>query len=200
MGRRLLSLTTLIAMGLTLLSGCAGSGPHLQRYKTKVENQACKIAILPFLNKTDFNQGDKILYRMLLTKLVQHQILHVALEGDVTTLYRELQLKPWQQPSPEQMQIIASRLDVDLLIGGKILEMQETMQGNQLNPSIKIQLQVYSGQNGTRQWSTYHERQGTHYRKIMHFGINNTVSQLGNNIIEEILTLWKEEALLQCQN
>ena len=200
MGRRLLTRTPLIFLFFVFLNGCAGSSPHLQIYKINKQNQTCSIAILPFINKTDFNQGDKILYRVMLSQFVQQQRFRLlALEGDVYDIYRELHLRPWTRPTPEQIQLIASRLDVDILIGGDILEMKESIEGNHINPHLKIQLQVYNGQDGTLQWSTYHERQGTDYRKVMHFGLSSTVSQLGNNIIEEILRLWKEEALLRCQ-
>lgn len=199
MGRRLLIWAPLLFIMLWVLSGCVGSAPRIQRYNVNTSVQSCNIGILPIINRTDFNQGDKILYRVLLSQFVQQQTGRLALEGDITDLYRELHINPWTQPTVEQMQIIASRLDVDLLIGGEILEMREPVEGGRINPHIKLQLQVYNGQDGTMQWSTYHERQGTDYRTIMHFGLNTSVSQLSNNIIEEILKSWKEEALLRCQ-
>jgi hypothetical protein len=199
MGRRLLTLVPLIFMVFGVLNGCAGSGPRIQRYKLNTSVQSCSIGILPIINRTDFNQGDKIIYRVMLSQFVQQHTGRIALEGDISDLYRELHINPWTQPTVEQMQIIASRLGVNILIGGEILEMREPMEGSHINPHLKIQLQAYNGEDGTILWSTYHERQGTDYRKIMHFGLNSSVSQLSNNIIEEILKSWKEEALLRCQ-
>lgn len=198
MGRRLLSLLALLSF--LIMTGCSGQAPHLQIYNAGEPIQACRIGILPFLNKTDYDQGDKILYRIVLSQLVQQQTRDIALEGDVTDLYREMHIRPWTHPSPGQMQIIASRLNADILIGGEVLQMQEAREGNYINPHIELQLNVYNGNTGTLQWSTYHKKQGTDYRKVMHFGLNNSVSQLGDNIIKEILLLWKDEALLQCQN
>ncbi len=199
MGRRFLSLLILPIIGGLILAGCGRQAPHLQRYSLN-PIQTCRVGILPLINKTDYNQGDKILYRILLSQLVSQQTWDITLEGDVIDLYRELHIKPWTHPSPGQLQIIASRLNADILIGGEILQMRETMEGNYINPHIELQLSVYNSTTGTRLWSTYHKKQGTDYRKVMHFGINNSVSQLGHNIIKEILLLWKEEALLQCQD
>lgn len=199
MDRRFLTILILPLL-LVVFSGCAGSAPHLQRYKNTEQAATCRIGVLPILNHSDFSQGATILYRIILAQLVEEQQYRVALEGDVTDIYRDLHLRPWLQPTPEQMQIIASRLDVDILIGGLILEMKEAPEGGRINPHLKLQLHVYDGEQGVLLWSTYHEAQGTDYRKIMHFGIHNTVSQLSNTIIKEIFELWKEEALLHCQN
>ena len=200
MGRRFLgSMVLVIALGL-LLSGCGGKDPHLQRYSSGKSIQTCRIAILPFINKSAYDQGDKILYRILLSQLVIAQRWDVALEGDMNDLYRQLHIRPWHHPTPEQLQIIASRLNADILIGAEVLQMQEAIEGNYVNPRIEVQLNVYRGDTGTRLWSTYHKKQGLDYRKVMHFGLNNSVSQLGTTIIKEILSLWKDEALLHCQN
>ncbi len=198
MGRRFLILIGMALPCLFILSGCAGSGPYLQEFKIAPPVQACSVGILPLVNRSGYIQGDRILYRVLIAQLVEQRSWRVALEGDVRRIYRELRLRPWIQPSPEEMKIIASRLGVDLLIGGEILEMKEQVEGDWVNPRLKMQLQVYNSKEGTLQWSTYHARQGTDYRKLMHFGLSNTVSQLGKKMIKEILGLWEEQGLLAC--
>ncbi len=192
-------------MGVTLaclvvLGGCAGSKPYLQEFKVVAPVRACSVGVLPLINRSGYGQGDRVLYRVLLSELVNQRPWRLALEGDVLAIYRELRLRPWVQPSPEQMKIIASRLGVDILVGGEILEMEEKVEGKRVNPRIKIQLQVYNGKDGTLLWATYHSRQGADYRKVMHFGLSNTVSQLGKKIIQEILKLWEEEELLACSD
>lgn len=198
MVRRFLSMTGGALLCLGLLGGCAGSRPHLQEFSVARPVQACSVGVLPLLNRSGYNQGDKVIYRLLLAELVQKRPWRLALEGDVRMIYRELRLRPWVQPSPEQMRIIASRLGVNLLVGGEILEMEEQGEGARLNPRLKIQLQVYDGRDGTLLWSTYHARQGSDYRTLMHFGLSNTVSALGKKMIKEILTLWEEEEMVAC--
>ncbi len=198
MGRRFLILMGMAVAALVLLNGCAGSRPHLQEFKIEQHVQVCSVGVLPLINRSGYGQGDTIIYRVILAELVNHRSWRLALEGDVRRIYRELRLRPWIQPSPEQMQIIASRLGVDVLVGGEILEMKEQVEGDRVNPLLKLQLQVYNGKDGTLLWSTYHGREGSDYRKLMHFGLSNTVSQLGKKMMKEILRLWEEEELLAC--
>ncbi|MBU0682464.1 MAG: hypothetical protein KKD73_13685 [Proteobacteria bacterium] len=200
MGRRFLIYTIMALSCLFTLSGCAGKRPHLQQFASRYPVQACSVGVLPLINRSAYSQGDKILYRVIMAELVIQRPWRLALEGDIRRIYRELRLRPWIQPNPEQMQIIASRLGVDLLVGGEILEMEEQVEGDRVNPRLKIQLQVYNGKDGTLLWSTYHGKQGTDYRKLMHFGLSNTVSELGKKMMKEILGLWEEEELLACIN
>ncbi len=200
MGRRFLICMGLALGCLVVLAGCARTGPYHQEFKVATSVQACSVGLLPLINKSGYSQGDRLLYRVLLSELVNHRSWRLALEGDVRRIYRQLRIKPWEQPSPDQLQVIASRLEVDILVGGEILEMEEQVEGERVNPRLKIQLQVYDGKNGTILWSTYHGKQGTDYRKVMHFGLRNTVSQLGKKMIKEILRLWEEEELLVCSD
>lgn len=200
MGRRFLILMGMAFPCLFMLGGCVGSKPYLQEFKVRPSVHACSVGVLPLINRSAYGQGDRVLYRVLLSELVNQRPWRLALEGDVRSIYRELRLKPWVQPSPEQMKIVASRLGVDILIGGEILEMEERVEGDRVNPRLKVHLQVYSGKDGTMLWSTYHSRQGSDYRKLMHFGLSNTVSQLSKNMMKEILELWEEEALLTCSD
>lgn len=200
MDPRFLTLMGMAFLCLHLLSGCSSTRPSLQEFKVAPPVQACRLGVLPFVNRSGYDQGERILYRILLAELVRQRPWQVALEGDVRLIYRELRLRPWIRPSPEQMRIIASRLGVDILVGGEILEMEEEVQGERVNPRLKIQLHVYSGKDGTLLWTTYHGRQGTDYRKIMHFGLSNSVSQLGKKMMKEILILWEEKGLLVCSD
>ncbi len=198
MGRRFLILFILPLLAVSFLSACTGNKPYLQQFKMTPPVEACSIGVLPLLNKSDYDQGELVLYRVLLSELVSQRPWRMALEGDIRKIYRELQLRPWVSPTPEQMQVIASRLGVDILVGGEILDMDERREGERMNPRIKLHLKVYNGSDGTLLWATYHGRQGTDYRKLMHFGLSNSVSQLGKKMIKEILTLWEEEGLVAC--
>lgn len=200
MGRRFLIILILPLLLVFSLGGCAGTRPYLQEFKVPPGVDACSVGVLPLINKSGYGQGELVLYRILLSQLVGQRTWRVALEGDVRKIYRELKLRPWHSPNPEQMQIIASRLGVDILIGGEILEMEERVVGERINPRIKLHLQVFNGKDGTLHWATYHSRQGTDYRKLMHFGLSNSVSQLGKKIIQEILTLWEKEGLIACSS
>lgn len=181
-----------------LVAGCAGRQPYLQTYVQERPVQACRIGVLPLINQSSYKQGETLMYRLLLSGLINERTWSLALEGDVRKIYRDMHLRPWRQQTPDQLRVLASRLEVDLLIGGRIIEMKEEIKGGGIDPRLKVEVQVYNGRDGTLLWSTYHGRKGADYRKLMHFGLRNTVSELGQKMIEEILRLWEEEGLLAC--
>ena len=199
MGRRFLA-CMVACLVVASLAGCGGPRPHVLSYKTTTPLKVCSIGVIPLINRSEYEQGDRVLYRVLLSQLVNKNTWRMALEGDVRRIYRELRMRVWVQPTPEQLQVIASRLGVDVLVGGEILEMKEQVEGERVNPNVKVLLKVYSGKDGTLLWATHHSRQGSDYRKLMHFGLSNTVSELGKKMMKEVLELWEEEGLLICSD
>ncbi|MFH1020475.1 MAG: hypothetical protein V1782_07680 [Pseudomonadota bacterium] len=122
----------------------------------------------------------------------------MALEGDVVKIYRQMRLKPWDIPDVEQLRVIAVRLGVDTLIVGEVLEMDEKVTQSRVSPVLSLQVRVYDGKSGFLQWSSLYRREGGDYQKMMHFGMVNTVSELGKKMVREILGVWKEKGLLAC--
>ena len=102
-------------------------------------------------------------------------------------------------PSLEQMQIVADRLDAEILITGVILEMREDPWRNAtINPKIVMEIQIRDGRNGETLWTAYHNRQGADYTKTMHFGTIHSLAGLSRQMVQEIITLWYEKGLPQC--
>ncbi|MGV1100010.1 hypothetical protein ACUUL3_11460 [Thiovibrio sp. JS02] len=183
-----------------LLPGCAAQRPYLQEFSVKAFTPACSVALLPFANKSGFTAGGQIFYRIFMTELIRYGNWRIALEGDVRKIYRQLRLRPWEQPSPEQLRIIASRLGVERLIGAEILAMDEQVGKEFVNPSISVQVRVYDGQDGRLLFATIHRREGAEYRTMMHFGLINTVTSLAKHVTQEILTLWESKGFVPCHD
>lgn len=185
-------------LGVFALSGCGGKKPYVQEFARKSSGERQSIAVLPFANRSGYDQGGKIVHRLVLVELVQQCNLRVALEGDVFKIYRQMRLKPWDVPDVEQMRIMAVRLGVDTLVAGEVLEMDEKVTPSGVSPALSIQVRVYDGKSGLIQWSSLYRREGGDYQKMMHFGMVNTVSELGKKMVQEILGVWKEKGLLSC--
>ena len=183
-----LSGVTVFLLGMFALAGCGGQKPYVQEFSQKTSHETQGIAVLPFADRSGYDQGAKIVYRLAL----------VELEGDVLKLYRQMRLKPWEVPDVEQLRIIAVRLGVDTLIVGEVLEMDEKVTSSGVSPVLSIQVRVYDGKSGLLQWSSLYRREGGDYQKMMHFGMVNTVSELGKKMMQEILGVWKEKGLLSC--
>ncbi len=182
-----------------LLAGCGGKDPYLLGHHDADALAACTIAILPLQNKSSYPQGHEIIGHILFNELVQTNQYYLALRGDVQKIYHQLRIRPWMTPTPEQLRIIADRLGVEALIGGEVLQMKEQVSQGQVTTELKIQIRVYNGHDGTQVFACYHARKGQDYRKILHFGLFNTISALSEKVIQEILELWKEKQLLPCQ-
>ncbi|MFH7319809.1 hypothetical protein ACHHRT_04255 [Desulfurivibrio sp. D14AmB] len=182
-----------------LLAGCGAGRPTVQTFPGgTLERKVESVAVLPFIDRSGYGQGGKIVQRLLVGELVQSCNWRVALEGDIMRVYRQVRLRPWEEPDPEQLRIIAARLGVDLLITGEILEMEERVDSSGVDPLLLLQLRVYDGQDGARRWATRHRRQGGDYQRVMHFGTVNTISAVSRNAVREILEEWRRKGLLVC--
>jgi len=185
-------------LSLALMSACADRQREFQRLESEIE-PICSVAVLPFVNESRFDQGEIAVQRIMVAGLTEVPVLKIAGEGDVRALYRELRIFPGEQPDVEQMQIIGSRLEVQALVAGKIIEMAEERKGGEINPVLEIHLQVFDADSGQTMWKTYHRRRGRDFRKLMHFGLINTVSELAKVMAEEIYLEWQSEGFAQCE-
>jgi len=153
-----------------------------------------RVAILPFKNNTKLLEGADIFYKIFSAELINSHWVDVCQEGDVRAIYRQLEIFPGQQPTLEQLRIIASRLHVSYLILGDILKMDErrTRQGV-INPIISVSLRIINGKTGKLILVTHYYKEGESYRKIMHFGIVDTLTKLATVMSREIIEKWERD-------
>ena len=98
-----------------------------------------------------------------------------------------------------QLQIITNRLNARLLITGIIMEMREDRaEHGTVDPMLIMDIQIRDGRSGETLWNAFHRRQGTDYKKTMHFGTIHTVTGLSRQMAEEIINLWFNKGLTQC--
>ena len=99
----------------------------------------------------------------------------------------------------EKLRVIGNYLNVDVLIEGNIIELDEfEVKGNTV-PFMSVNIRLMDAATGRMLWSTYHRRVGEEYRKVMHFGMVNTVTRLAHRMSKEIIKRWiKEGLILKC--
>jgi polysaccharide biosynthesis protein PelC len=183
------------------LSSACGTGrlPMQQQLTPLPSGQICRVAVLPFLNDSDFPLGDAIVGKVFATQFQNSGDYHVSQEGDILKIYQQLHLLPGMAPTLEQMQIIGNRVNAQLLITGIVLDMRENRgEHGTVNPLLVEEIQIRDGRSGETLWTTFHRRQGTDYKKTMHFGTLHTVTGLSRQMAEEIINLWFEKGLAQC--
>ncbi len=183
-------------------SGCAakqGSFPYHTKIAPLPEGSICRVAVLPFVNEADFPLADSIAYKVFLTEFAGAGNYHLAQEGDVLKVYQHLRLLPGTSLNPEQLKLLGGRLGAQLLITGNVIETRENPgEHGSVNPVLALNIQIRDAGSGDVLWSTYHQRQGTDYRKAMHFGTIHTVTGLNQQVAREIINLWLRQGLKQC--
>ncbi len=184
---------------LIFFTGCAAPRPTLQKLSPLPADSACKVAVLPFYNDSFYNLGDILVYRIFVAEMGRSGNFELANEGDIRNIYRQMKIYPNQPLDYEQILIVAERLSAQLIIMGTIIDMDEEVQGDISNPVLSVNVQIYDAATGRNLWTTYYGREGVQYRKVMHFGVINTISALAQQMSKEIIELWTREGF-QCTN
>lgn len=172
--------------------------PTLYKLNSMPQEGACRIAVLPFVNRSSYPLADAIAYRVLMSKLVATNQFDVAQEGDVREAFQFLRIGYGQQPDMEQLRILGDYLRIKLFVVGEVLELAEPREIS-AGPNMAVLIKIIDSRTGQVLWSTYHKRSGDYYRKIMHYGVIGTVTGLADQIFKEVVELWIKEGFRGCQ-
>jgi polysaccharide biosynthesis protein PelC len=184
---------------LILLSGCGAKLPHHVGMRPLPSGPVCRVSVLPFQSESDYPLANAVVHKVFSAEFQASGNYLVVQEGDIRKIYQQLRILPGQSLTPEEMQLLASRLKSQLLITGNVMEMRENPGENaSVNPALAMDIQILDGSSSIPLWRTYHRRQGTDYRKAMHFGTIHTVTGLSQQVSREIINLWFKEGLTQC--
>jgi len=188
----------LILLLAPLATGCQPSLPYLQ-VAPLPPGSLCRVAVLPFQNESDFLLANALVYKVFSAELQAMDKYVLVQEGDILKVYQQLRILPGQKPTLEELQIMANRLDAQLLITGNVLELRETpAQQAGVDPLLALEIRILDGRSGASLWHTYHRRYGTNYRTAMHFGTLHTITGLSQQVCREIINLWFKEGLTSC--
>lgn len=191
----------LSALLIITLTSCGMNGaPRLIKLGVMPKESVCKLAVLPFINETDFELGGLITYRIFMSELLSSGNYVISQEGDILKIYNQLKISHKDAPTFEQVRILADRLDVQLFITGRVIDMAETIIEQESRPSLAVDLQIIQVDPARILWTTYHRSEGERYRKVMHYGMENTITGLAKRVSSEILELWFSEGFNRCMN
>ncbi len=186
---------------IVLLASCSfRARPGIMKMASLPDGgKICRVAVLPFSNQTRYPLADTIFYRVFVAELLESGSYLVSQEGDVRKIYRQMRVLVGQTPDVEQVRSLAGRLGAQLVITGTVVEMRDkTKYGRKLDPTMGVIVRILDGETGRTLWTTFVRREGKDYRKIMHFGVINTVSALAKRVSQEILAVWFKEGLQKC--
>jgi len=181
------------------LSGCGTKMPLHRQMSLLPSGPVCRVAVLPFLTDSEYPLADAIVYKVFTTQFQETGNYMVIQEGEILKVYQQLHILPGTMPTLEQLEIIANRISAQLLITGIILEIREDRGEHDAgNPMILMEIDIRDGRSGETLWTTLHRRQGTDYKKGMHFGTIHTVTALSRQMAVEIINLWFKKGLKEC--
>lgn len=161
----------------------------------------CQVAVLPFTNDSDFPSADAIVGKVFASQFEAEGDYLVSQEGDILKIYQQLHILPGKSPTLEQMRVIADRVHAQLLITGVVLEARENPgEHATVNPLLVEEVHLRDGRTGEILWTVFHRRQGTDYKKTMHFGTIHTITGLSKQMAVEIINLWFEKGLTKCND
>ena len=162
--------------------------------------RVCQVAVLPFANQTRYSGGGPLLTRVFTSQFISSEVGQVALEGDVRKILMQLRVLPGQTPNIDQLKALADRLGVQFVIIGEIMEMRDKDRyGRRLDPALAVIVRIVDADSGRTFWTTYLKREGKNYQKIMHWGLENTITGLTDRVSKEIITAWRDGGLNKCE-
>ncbi len=184
---------------LSSLCGCAGQRMPQTRMSAMAETDICRIAIMPFENRTRDDRAATMAYRVLMAELIGSGQLEVEPEGDVGLFRLRHRLFPGEMLLPDQYADLARQMKVDAIVRGRITDIgYDSSRGERDIPYIALQLDLFDVRRGHPVLNTIHRRYGDEYRKIMHFGVITTTTGLMARMSQEIIADWLEKGVGNC--
>jgi len=173
------------------LLGCSHQQSLHTRIMAGVETNMCSVVLLPFENWTRKQEVALLAETLFSSQLLQAGTFNLVQGGDVGMFFLRQRLRPGSQLFKQHLTDMASQLNVDVVIQGRVVDAGSVRQsGGTKVPFLSLAFNVYDAQTGTLVLNTVHQRKGDDYRKVMHFGVETTLSGLAQKMSQEIIEDW----------
>jgi TolB-like protein len=145
-----------------------------------------RIAVLPFENLAEAEDGARVFARLMQERLVQSPNLEVISLGEVETATLRVRIRLPVLMDNDQSQRLRQALNADYFVLGTILAYQTTAdQYSGIIPVAGITLQLRDAVSGLTVWSeTYHEI-GTSGEWLFGLGVEHDITRLAHSICQQ---------------
>jgi hypothetical protein len=193
---KLLSLSCLL-----FLAGCSlGSGLDTRFAAQAKPENICRVAVLPFENRTRNPEAGTLAYRIFGSELLASGALEVETEGEVRLFMLRHRLLPGELLNAEHYADLTQRMAVDAVITGMVVEVgMDSAKAGEPVPFVALQVNMFDARTGQRVLNTFHRRWGDDYRKAMHFGMVKTVTGVMSHLSREVINDWLEKGVGNCK-
>ena len=172
---------------LIILTSCVLRKPKIFMFE-HIKNEK-KVVVLPLKNNTKSFVIGRIIYRILVVKLIQCKFFMPVPEGIVRNFMVKNMLYPGDIPNLNQLSVLKKITKADMVISGNVID------AGIYQDDIKITLILWvrNINNGKLVWTTYYVKRGDDYRKIFHFGKLFSLGELANKMVEDIVETWEKK-------
>lgn len=183
------------------LFGCvSGSGLDTRFAAKAVPENICRVAVLPFENRTRDAEAGTLAYRIFNSELLASGALEAEPEGEVRLFMLRHRLLPGEVLDPSHYADLSQRLGVDAVVTGMVVEIgMDGSRAGESVPFVALQVNMFDARNGQRVLSTFHRRWGDDYRKAMHFGMVKTVTGVLSHLSREVIEDWLKKGVGNCK-
>ena len=194
-------LCVFMALFLQLVYGCSfQNGPVVRMSAFTTQEQVCKVAVLPFTNETLQPTAAIKVFRIFSGELIASRNFQVEPEGEVYFFLNRNRLRPVDLLKSDLYAELARQLDVDVVIRGRVITLEDRSSANGRLPYCAIQIDILTAESGALLFSTYHRRSGEEYQTLLHYGTIHTTSGLIAEVSREIINAWEKKGLSHCSD
>ncbi|SHI54134.1 hypothetical protein SAMN02745165_00353 [Malonomonas rubra DSM 5091] len=180
----------LLGLCLTLL-GCSNHHGLQTRIMAGADTNICSVVLLPFENWTRKQEVALLTERLFTSQLLQTGEFNLVQAGDVGMFFLRQRLRPGSSLFKRHLTDMASQLEVDVVIQGRVVDAGSVRRsGDEKVPFLSLAFNVYDADTGALVLNTVHQRKGDDFRKLMHFGVETTLSGLTEKMSQEIIEDW----------
>ncbi|MBN2332182.1 MAG: hypothetical protein JXO49_00650 [Deltaproteobacteria bacterium] len=192
--------TILLAALLVASCGCAGKAPLTKISGPVAEHRPlCRVALFPFIDDQQDTERALLAYRIFHHELVRAELFEVETEGDVRTFFMRNRMIPGAILDSLIYEKCANQLGVDAIIVGRITD--AGMDGNASkgrNPYLNLHVEIIDVKAKQPLVASFLRREGSDYRKALHFGIVDTMTGLLSRLSREIIADWQHKGVPGC--
>lgn len=199
--KRLLPIKILVPCLLFLLgAGCSFRSAPETRYTAKeAAGKVCRVAVLPFENRTPNPEAGTMAYRIFYGELLASGAFDVEPEGEMRLFMLRHRLLPGQLLNAAHYADLSERMSVDTVISGIVVDVgMDSRKAGEKVPFVSMQIDMFDVRSGQRLLSTFHRHWGDDYRKTMHFGMVRTVTGVMSHLSREVIEDWVDSGMGNC--
>ncbi len=185
-----------LLLALFFIASCAGGQLSPTIYKTYGHKNVkiCKVALFPFYNESSVPTAGFLLYRIFLAELAKSNLFQLVGEGDVRDFLIQRRLFPNAEITPSILSSLRENLKIDGIITGCVISLKT--KGKE--PEASFWIKLIDVKSGRILWYIYYSKKGGDYRKVMHYGFVDTITELLKKMCEEVIEEWRKSGLSGC--